>query len=164
MGLLALVVVVALVVAALPGIIRMADSYVVRSSSMSPSIDAGSVVFVSNAAAADVEVGDVITFLRAGPDSRVTHRVVDIQASGADRAFKTKGDANEEPDPGYVGQDQVVGQVAFSVPLLGYLLSFAQSRLGVIALLIVPGVLLAANEVWGLYRETGTPGQGGDGQ
>lgn len=162
MGLVLLVLIVgAVVLAALPGVIGMDESYVVRSDSMSPAIGAGSVVFVSSTPAADLQVGDVITFRRT-ESSRVTHRIVDVKRADGDLRFETKGDANEEADSAIVRADQVVGRVSFTLPLLGYLLAFAQSPVGIILLLVVPGSLLAASEVWILYQDSSNNRDGGE--
>lgn len=163
LGLVLLVLIVgAVVLAAVPGVIGMEESYVVRSDSMSPAIGAGSVIFVSSTPPADLQVDDVITFRRAESSSRVTHRIVDVDRSGGELRFETKGDANEEADSAIVRSNEVMGQVAFSIPFLGYLLTFAQSPIGIILLLVVPGSLLAANEVWVLYRASTNNPDGGE--
>ena len=53
--------------------------------------------------------------------------------------FLTKGDANEVNDGGTVLYDNIVGKVAFSIPLLGYVSSWISSTSGKS---IVIGVLL----------------------
>jgi signal peptidase len=142
-------VVVAFVAVAFPAVVGADQSYVVTSSSMSPSIGAGSVVFVSDVPAAAVVEGDVITFEPGGQSSpeRVTHRVVDVLDGGGDRRFRTKGDANENVDPETVGADQLVGHVKFHVPLIGYAVRFAGSQYGIMALVIVPAILLVVTEL-----------------
>lgn len=162
-GLTLLVLVVgAVVLAALPGVIGMDESYVVRSDSMSPSIEAGSVVFVSSTPAADLQVGDVITFSRTGSSSRVTHRIADVDRADGEIRFVTRGDANEQVDSAVVRGTEVIGRVTFSIPLLGYLLTFAQTPVGIVALLVVPGGLLAASEAWALYRTSESNREGGE--
>lgn len=162
LGAIVLVAVVgAVVVTAIPGVVGADESFVVRSDSMSPAIDAGSVVFVSSVPAGGLGVGDVITFQRAGTDRRVTHRIVDVVERNGERRFRTKGDANEEADQELVVPDQVVGKVVFSLPLVGWLLAFAGSRAGIVLLLIVPAVLLAVTELWSLYRARASPAEGG---
>ncbi|MFC7142568.1 signal peptidase I [Halosimplex aquaticum] len=156
-GLLVGVTVVALFVsAAIPQVVGADASYVVRSDSMSPSIEAGSVVYVSSVPAAEISTGDVITFRNgAAGDQRVTHRVVGVVEEGGERRFRTKGDANDQADPELVPSQAVIGRVGFHVPLLGYAITFAQTDLGLALLVIVPAVLLAVTELWDLAR-TGT--------
>ncbi|WP_327051089.1 signal peptidase I [Halomicrococcus gelatinilyticus] len=146
-------VVVSVAVAA-PQVVGANHSYVVMSGSMSPTIEAGDVVFVRDAAPASIEEGDVITF-RSGTDSNsvlTTHRVVAVDHSGGQPAFQTKGDANEDPDPRPIPADDVVGRVWFHLPYVGHLVLFAQSRLGVITLVVVPSVLLVVTEAYELAR------------
>ncbi|MCU4801480.1 signal peptidase I [Halobacteria archaeon HArc-gm2] len=157
-GLAVLAIVVFLfVAAAVPQIVGADESYVVLSDSMSPAIEAGAVVFVGEVPADDIGEGDVITIERAGAtgdSSRVTHRVVEVVERDGERRFRTKGDANEDPDPGLVAPSEVVGVVQFHVPYMGYVTSFAQTRLGILALVVVPAVLLVVSEVWDLLSAT----------
>src|SRR6056297_1568948 len=83
LGLVVLVIVLAPFVAfAFPPLVGANHSYVVLSSSMSPAIGAGDVVFVSGVDPTAIEEGDVITFevgettRTAGSATRITHRVV----------------------------------------------------------------------------------------
>ncbi|QLH80053.1 signal peptidase I [Halosimplex rubrum] len=135
---------------AFPQVAGADGSYVVTSDSMSPAINAGSVVFVDGLPADELSDGDVITYQIS--DERVTHRVVAVRETDDGREFKTKGDANEQPDPGWVPADRVIGVVAFAVPLVGYVVSFANSDAGLLALVVIPAVLLIISELWDLFR------------
>lgn len=154
LGLIVLVgVVLAAVVSSVPGLVGADESYVVRSDSMSPAIPAGSVVFVEDVPTERISTGDVITF-ETGTDAaatRVTHRVVAVQADG-ERQFRTKGDANPVRDREPVAADQVVGAVSASLPLIGYLLAFASTDIGLLAFVVVPGLVLVALEVRDVLR------------
>jgi signal peptidase len=122
---------------------------------MSPAIGAGDVVIVKDVQPQQLGEGDVITFRSGGQGAgpgRVTHRVVEVVQQDGERQFRTKGDANEEADRELVASDDIIGRVMFSIPLLGHLISFAGSDMGIIALVIVPSVLLILNEGWRLYR------------
>lgn len=151
-GFVLLVAVVGVFVAtAVPQTVGADHSYVVLSDSMSPAIDAGAVVFVDGVPTDRIETGDVITYEQGGADgNRVTHRVVEVVERDGERQFRTKGDANEDPDPQPVPASRVIGVVGFHVPLIGYVTSFAQTRLGILALVVVPAVLLVVSEMWDL--------------
>ena len=72
----------------------------VVSGSMQPALPLGSLVVVVPRDADAVRIGDVITFSPPGDDMRtVTHRVVDVQGTGGDVSVRTRGDANQVPDP-----------------------------------------------------------------
>lgn len=160
-GLLLLVVVVlAVVLTTFPGLVGAEESFVVRSNSMSPAIGAGSVVFVDDVSIDEIGEEDVITFESGGSaENRVTHRVVEVIESDGARQFRTKGDANDDPDADLVNSNQVVGKVSFSLPLIGHLISIAGTNLGLILFVVVPALALVVLELWDLV----TGDDGGDG-
>jgi len=156
-GLVALALVVFVFVAtAVPQLVGADHSYVVQSSSMSPSISAGSVVFVEDASPESISEGDVITFSRTvdGRTDRITHRVVDVRRNDGQPYFQTKGDANEEPDAELAPARQVVGTVSFDVPLVGYVVSFLQTGTGIVTLIVVPAIVLLVLEARDLLAGT----------
>jgi len=161
-GLLLILAAVGIAVAvAVPQAVGADNSFVVNSDSMSPSIEAGAVVFVSDTDPGSIRENDVITYRADGGEgTRITHRVVAVTQVDGERAFRTKGDANDSPDPNPVSPDQLVGKVAFHVPLVGYVIAFAGSRLGLITLVVIPAVLLAATELRDLLAETEQAGGG----
>lgn len=133
-------------------------SYVVLSGSMSPTIHAGDVVFVTGTPPDAVDEGDILAFDRVpGDDKRTVHRVVEVVERDGERFFRTKGDANENPDPQLVPADAVIGTVPFWIPYVGRVFSFASTDVGTLALVVVPGVLLAVSELWDLVRAARTP-------
>lgn len=141
-----------------PSVVGAEASYTVLSDSMSPSINAGDVVVLRGTDPADITEGDVITYSatrRGGPD-RVTHRVVAVEEMDGGRQFRTKGDANEDPDPNPVPAADVIGTVWFTVPMVGYLFVFAGTDLGLVGLVIVPAILLVLNELYTLVSGTET--------
>ncbi|QLH84145.1 signal peptidase I [Halosimplex pelagicum] len=148
--LLVLAVVFLFVSVAVPQVVGSDNSYVVRSDSMSPAIGAGSVVYVNDVSASAISTDDVITFQRGS--ERVTHRVVAVVEENGERRFRTKGDANEDPDPELVSASEIVGRVSFHVPYVGYVVTFAQTDLGLGLLVIVPAALLIMMEVRDLLR------------
>lgn len=138
-------------VVAFPPIVGADESYVVLSGSMQPTIEAGDVVIVADTPPERIESGDVMAFDRIeGDDKRTTHRVVEVVERDGDRYFRTKGDANEEPDSSLVPADAAIGTVQFSIPAVGRLFSFASSGTGVLLFVAVPGFLLVASELWTL--------------
>jgi signal peptidase len=144
------------VVFAVPQVAGASQSYVVLSDSMSPEIRAGDVVIVDDTPTERIEEGDVITYESVQSSQLVTHRVVDVRESSDGTAFRTKGDANEDPDPRPIPAENVVGVVAFHIPLVGHVISFGGSDLGIVVFVIVPAVLLAASEIYDLYQDATT--------
>lgn len=140
---------------AVPQVIGASHSYVVLSDSMAPTIAAGDVVVVESVDPTTISEGDVITF-REGTDTAVptTHRVVEVVRAEGTLAFRTKGDANEDPDQTAVAARQVLGEVIFVIPYLGYVIQFANTTYGFMALVIAPVGLLILTEVWGTVKTT----------
>ena len=107
-------------------------SFTIMSGSMEPSLSVGSLIFVKPTDPNSLESNDIITFL-AGKNTIVTHRIVEKTISNENGKdvlrFSTKGDANEKPDLGSVRSENVVGKPIFSVPLLGYFVSYLKRPL-----------------------------------
>lgn len=113
-------VVLAVVLAALLAGVRLfgLTPYCVLSGSMEPAYPTGALIYVRRCDAADVRVGDAITFVCNEELELATHRVVAIDAGR--RQFTTQGDANETPDGTPVLFENLVGRPVFAIPYLGY--------------------------------------------
>ncbi|MDR1960834.1 MAG: signal peptidase I [Gracilibacteraceae bacterium] len=112
------------------------ETLVVLSGSMEPALRVGGLVYVRETPPEEIRVGDVITFTLAESDVRATHRVVEIRPG--ERAFVTKGDANEDAD-GAIAYDRLVGRVVWDLPYLGFLVTIIQGRQGI---LLGAGILI----------------------
>lgn len=150
------VVVLALVIApfianAVPQVFGADHSYVVESGSMSPTLEAGDIIYIQDVGPAEIQEGDIITFASAGNDAPTTHRVIAKTGSGADANFVTKGDANDSPDPSVLGPSDVIGEVTLSLPYYGSILKFAGTDFGLATFAIAPAILIILNEFWQLY-------------
>lgn len=129
----------------------------VLSGSMEPTYHVGSLIFVKDADANEVKQGDPITF-KISADTMVTHRVIAIDTQN--QCFYTKGDANNTPDGGSVSYENLVGKPAFTVPMLGYLAVYAQTRQGMIILITIILVVLVLTFVPDLLFKEETPKKG----
>lgn len=127
----------------------------VLSGSMTGTYDVGDVVVVRPVDTDELGVGDVITFHpRADDPALTTHRIEAITVGSEGRRFVTRGDANNAVDLSPVEPGQVVGEVWYSVPLVGYLSVWVAGdwvRLTIdlvaIALLLYGGWFIAAGVV-----------------
>lgn len=128
--------------------------FTIYGGSMMPTIPIGSVVAVKSVEASAIKVGDIITF-RTGTeaDKVVTHRVVEVSNDSGALSFRTAGDSNANPDGSAVLAENVVGEVWFHVPFLGYLSSFVTTKLGFILLIVVPGIFIISLEVRNIIAE-----------
>lgn len=88
--------------------------YRVASSSMEPNISKGSLVCVypSN----NYKRGDVITYKIPQNKAPITHRILEIQKIQSSYFFVTMGDHNNEKDPYFISQYEVLGKVIFVSP------------------------------------------------
>lgn len=80
---------------------------IVLSGSMEPTYHVGSLLYIKNADANEIAVGDPITFY-LDDNTLVTHRVVEIDKKN--QTYTTKGDANEKEDGSPVSFDKVLGK------------------------------------------------------
>ena len=124
---------------------------VVLSGSMEPQIHTGSVVVSHPLDIGSVKAGDIITFRSPQNGKFTTHRVISVENSPS-VFFRTKGDANEDADPFIVGSQSVAGRVCFNVAYLGYVTQFIKSRLGLILVLYLPGIIIVILEVRNIWR------------
>lgn len=151
-----LVVLLALVLVAVIGFrIFGLQGYKVLSGSMEPEYPTGSVIYVKEVDTKELKEGDVITFYLAGK-TEATHRIHEVVEENGTRMFRTKGDANEQPDAGLVNPDDVIGSPVFTVPYMGYALTYMQTTRGmyvaiavgaaVLLLILLPPLLLDKGE------------------
>ncbi|MDO9574875.1 MAG: signal peptidase I, partial [Candidatus Contubernalis sp.] len=129
--------------------------YVALSGSMNPAFDTGSLVFIRETDPTNIAAGDIITFKGADSDGMLTtHRVVEVNTNEG-LTFTTRGDANNVNDPMPVPAENLVGRVHGSVPYMGYVMGFAQTRQGLIFLIFIPGFLVIAYELRNIYAYLG---------
>lgn len=124
--------------------------YIVRSNSMSPTFKTGSLILTKKVDPALIKESDIITYQRGNAVS-VTHRVVQIINEGS-LQFITRGDANNVEDPLPVLPEHLVGKVTVAIPLVGFALGFARTKLGFVILLVVPGVLIILSQAVQLIK------------
>jgi signal peptidase I len=119
-GLVALTIVtalagLALIATALPLVMGW-ERVVLTSGSMSPLIDPGDVV-IAAPVQHPIEPGAVVVFQNPNkPGSLVTHRVLELLPDGS---YRTKGDANPQPDVSPVTPNLVIGRGTLLVPGIG---------------------------------------------
>lgn len=125
---------------------------IVQSGSMEPTIMTGGIIVIRPASL--YEVGDIITF---GKDTKTqiptTHRIVKKEGSGLNAVFTTKGDANDAEDPKPTNYSEIGGKVLFTLPYLGYILSFAKKPMGFVLLVGVPALIIILDEIQKIIGE-----------
>jgi len=144
-GLLLITLGLALIVVVLP-IAVGGTAYTVLTGSMQPHLPPGTFIVVKPTPAADIRIGDVVTYqLESGRPEVVTHRVVQrtIDATTGEVTLVTQGDANNTPDARPVREVQLRGKVWYAVPYIGWVNNVlnGESRAWIVPL--VAGLLLA---------------------
>ncbi len=130
-------------------------AFIVQSGSMEPAIKTGSVVYTKSSDR--YKVDDVITFQGISSETEkadsyyTTHRVVETIKDG--EQYKTKGDANKGDDLEVIDKNHIIGKVVFFVPYLGYAMSYAWTKIGLIVLVIIPGTIIIYSEILKIKNE-----------
>lgn len=75
-------------------------------------------------------VGDIVMY--EGASSTVTHRIIEVTADG----YLTKGDANNTDDQMPIPKEKVIGKVIIIIPKVGSAISFFNTPLGMLILVI----------------------------
>lgn len=120
------------------------SSYTVMSGSMSPTLKPGDLILVKQSDPATIEVDDIVTVKYE--TGVFTHRVFEKKFENDVYFFRTKGDANEDPDPIWLNPSQIMGKTFFVIPFghlyspYGYTLSF-----------LVPCVLLVGKQMYHVF-------------
>jgi signal peptidase len=128
----------------------------VLTGSMEPAISPGDVVIAERIAPGEAAPGDVVTFRDPEDQSRlITHRVVAIRRDGSHLWFRTRGDANNTTERWRIAADGQLGRVAYVVPWVGHAAVLARTPLGLWLFVMVPLLLLAAEELRRIWRPRG---------
>ncbi len=110
--------------------------YNVLSGSMEPTIPVGGLLYVRTGPPEAVEEEDIIAFYSSVEDGGIiAHRVLENNVVSG--LFHTKGDANEHEDPTPVSYDAYIGNVVFTLPYAGEILTIMTSFYGKIAAMCV---------------------------
>lgn len=106
----------------------------IQSGSMEPSLHRGDLVISRPTQLSTLRTGDVILFEQGtGTRILIAHRIANVlefnttihnERTGEDtksvsRLFRTRGDANVEPDADLVGQDAIQGRIILTIPSVG---------------------------------------------
>ena len=122
-------------------------SFAVLSGSMEPELPVGSMVFVRQVEPTDIAVGDNATFYRSD-GAVVTHQVYEVDPVA--QTISTQGIANKNAD-GTIMHDaeqttfsRVIGVVSFCVPYLGFVNAYCTTMPGLLVVVAVLALLVAA--------------------
>lgn len=130
--------------------IGKATPLIVLTDSMYPEIKSGDIIITMKADAAEVEVGDVISFFdpASRSNSITTHRVYEIYEEEGKTYFRTVGDNNNTEDKEPVPAENLVGiWEGVRVGGVGRVALFMQTTPGLILCVVLPLLLLIGYDI-----------------
>lgn len=128
----------------------------VKTGSMIPEYQIGTVVVAKKVDANELKVGDVISFYSLDQEISGevnTHRIVKIEYHGDDNrpVFTTKGDNNKENDKQKVWPEQIVGKVFYNLGTVsGSVIGIFQNPNVIFFVIVLPLVFITFGEAFNL--------------
>lgn len=123
-------------------------AFIVSSASMQPAIQTGALVITHYVHPTHLQINDVVTFIPPIKNREfVTHRITKVIKTKNLTTFKTKGDNNNYEDSWIIAGGGVVGKVIYTIPYLGYLFSFSQTKLGILFFILLPASYIILGEI-----------------
>ena len=114
--------------------------FVIQTPSMDPIIAPDDIVIVKEINPEDIEVGDIMAFrvdiTGDGNDDVVVHYIDEITPFNDELIFKTKPHVSELQDRWTIEESDLIGIYQYQINGVGNILSFAQSWVGIVFILI----------------------------
>jgi signal peptidase len=125
---------------------------IVETESMSPTFDAGDLIFIKTCNTSDLTENDIITFhtIINNEYALNTHRIVEITEENGIRNYVTKGDNNEVSDTHIISDGDIVGKYIGRLPKVGKLMNILSSSAGFLIILVLPMLLFFIYQVYHL--------------
>ena len=112
-------------------------SYTVLSGSMEPEFYPGDIVIAKHKNETDIKVNDIVTY-RDNDGVIITHRIIEETPDG----YITKGDNNNVEDADILTKENIIGEVKFSIPKIGYVMDFLSKPMVIAAEMILLAVFI----------------------
>ncbi len=138
---------------------------VVVSGSMEPNLYKGDLLFLRGVNPETIKngtiegkEGDIIVFDARGlgwghaPTEPIVHRVIDKKYDNG-WFFKTKGDANSNPEPVWIPETSIFGVVVGRIPYIGWVKIVLTDSGLLIPLLVIISVLLVISVIWDIVKK-----------
>ena len=110
-------------------------SYVIKTTSMEPTINVNDVVLTKEVEQKDLKVGDVITFLQKR--EVITHRITKIEENEGEFEYTTKGDNNNIEDIFKISYENIEGKHVLTIPYLGKIVQILDNKLVFLIILLI---------------------------
>lgn len=112
-------------------------SYTVLSGSMEPKFYPGDIVITKHKNKTDIKINDIVTY-RDNDGVIITHRIIEETPEG----YITKGDNNNVEDVDILTKENIIGEVKFSIPKIGYVMDFLSKPMVIAAEMILLAVFI----------------------
>lgn len=112
-------------------------SYTVLSGSMEPKFYPGDIVITKHKNKTDIKINDIVTY-RDNDGVIITHRIIEETPEG----YITKGDNNNVEDADILTKENIIGEVKFSIPKIGYVMDFLSKPMVIAAEMILLAVFI----------------------
>lgn len=142
-------VLIAIIIFSSSGLSGNIKIFTVQSGSMAPTLKTGSLIFVKSKN--QYEKNDIVTFYKKNLNT--THRIVKIIKNKNNVLYITKGDANQTPDFDKLRDSQIQGALFFSIPLVGYLIGFVKTQVGLSLIIVIPSTIIVWTEIMNVKKE-----------
>lgn len=114
--------------------------YVIVSESMEPDIYKGDIILVNKPDYSNLKANDIISFYvdtnLDGKEEIVSHYIYSIEVNtDGERIYKTINAKRQTPDSWELRDNNIIGQIVYTVPKIGKFLLFTQSSIGRLALI-----------------------------
>lgn len=156
----------AVAVASLVAVIAVAElrargyeMIVVQGASMGDALPLGSIVATESVPAERVRRGDVVLVSEPGA-TPFLHRIISLSRSGSQVVVRTKGDANDKPDPHEYILPASVKRATFELPYAGYILAQTRApiaRMSMLTLLVGLFTIMALRRIFASERSKSRP-------
>ena len=133
------------------------NAYVVLTGSMVPEIMPKDVVITKKREPSELKEKDIITFVTS--DTRlsgiiVTHRIKEVyyDSTTGKYSYQTKGDANNVEDFTLAEDKNIIGEVIFKIPKLGYIQDLLANKAMLIIVVLIPCLAILSYDIVKLGR------------
>lgn len=110
--------------------------FIVLSGSMETNISVGDLVITKEVKPSTLKIDDIIAF-KDSEDLVTTHRIKESVNVNGEICYRTKGDANNTYDDGYVCPNLIEGKYILKIPKIGNGILFIQEPLGFIIMMLI---------------------------
>ena len=112
---------------------------VTTTTSMLPVLKPNDMIIVQKASIEQIKEGDIIAFDSHMEFGIVAHRVIEKYEKDGQIIVDTKGDNNEEEDPWYVTDEDLIGKIKSIIPGLGIVL-VGPVRYALVAVIVISAI------------------------